>query len=308
MPASADKPSLTAYPRTEAFLRRTLVTAPVHFDSLLRPLRRCDLEQCKGMCCYDGIYLSLEEADVVAQLARTEADFFHGIGLHLPRKVVVRSSWENLISGKKTAVAPWPVPQTVEGFPPHFHATACVFHLADGRCGLQALSEAHGRHPWHFKPTGCWLHPLTSLYTDRPGLGLHDEKTDPCRLPHYDGFIAHALRPNRRARAAGLRGPPRGTGLSRPDRRAGLLRRDCRAARRSRPARGAEDGPRTGAVGATMSFFRLWLGSDILGAVQHCGANQVLAVIQTAAVAASSPAQARRRTHQPEQPRPKRSL
>jgi hypothetical protein len=189
MTTPADAP-LTAFPRTEAQLRRSLARAPLHVESLRRPLRRCRLEQCKGMCCYDGVYLDAEEAAVVAGLARSEATFFRDLGLRLPEQVVVTGSWEGLVAGRKTALAPWPASQVVEDFPAHFHDNACVFHLPDGRCALQVLSVARGLHPWHYKPTGCWLHPLTATYADRPGLGLDDEESDPCRLPHYPGFIA----------------------------------------------------------------------------------------------------------------------
>jgi hypothetical protein len=181
---------LTAFPRTEAQLRRSLAKAPLHAESLRRPLARCRLEKCKGMCCYDGVFLGAEEAAVVEEVAAREADFFRDLGLRLPAQVVVTGSWEGLVSGKKTAVAPWPASLEVESFPAHFHDTACVFHLPDGRCALQVLSVARGLHPWHYKPTGCWLHPLTADHGGRPGLGLEDERTDPCRLPHYPGFVA----------------------------------------------------------------------------------------------------------------------
>ena len=59
MPTPAEPPALTAFPRTEAHLRRTLAAAPLHVASLRRPLRRCALERCRGMCCYDGVYLGL---------------------------------------------------------------------------------------------------------------------------------------------------------------------------------------------------------------------------------------------------------
>jgi hypothetical protein len=187
---TAGEAPLTAFPRTEAHLRRLLAKAPLHADSLCRPVSRCRLEQCKGMCCYDGVYLGAEEAAVVADVAVREAAFFRDLGLDLPGQVVVTGSWEGLVSGKKTALKPWPASRLVEGYPAHFHDTACVFHLPDGRCGLQVLSLARGLHPWHYKPTGCWLHPLTVDHGGQPGLGLEDEKTDPCRLPHYPCFIA----------------------------------------------------------------------------------------------------------------------
>jgi hypothetical protein len=171
-------------------LRQTLAEAPIHADSLQRNLQRCDLEKCKGMCCYDGIYLSDEEARIIRGLASSEGAYFRTIGLNLPENVVVHGSWEGQVAGPKTAVAPWPGARLVEDFPSWFHDTTCVFHLPDGRCGLQLLSEERGKHPWHYKPTGCWMHPLTAFYGDEPGLGLEDEHSDPCRLAHYDGFIA----------------------------------------------------------------------------------------------------------------------
>jgi hypothetical protein len=193
MPKQPAEPPLTAFPQTEAALRSKLTSAPLHGDSLRRPLQHCNLKHCQGMCCYDGIYLSAEEAAVVTYLAQTKADFFRDIGLDLPRRVVIEGSWENLVSGPKTAVAPRPFSRQVEGFPAHFNDTACVFLLQDGRCGLQVLSEVCGQHPWYYKPTGCWLHPLTTDYSDRPGLGMYDEAMDPCCLPHYDGFCARTF-------------------------------------------------------------------------------------------------------------------
>jgi hypothetical protein len=190
---SANEPGLTAFPKTEAVIRELLDEAPLHLDSLRRPLRRCDLAQCKGMCCYDGIYLDDEEAGVIAELARTETPFFSSLGLRLPEKVVVQGSWENLVSGKKTAVVPWSGARTVPGFPAWFHDTACVFHLDDGRCALQVLSVARGLHPWFYKPTGCWLHPLTTSWDGQPAVGLHDAKTDPCQVPGYPGFVTATL-------------------------------------------------------------------------------------------------------------------
>ncbi len=185
-----DEPApLTAFPQTEAALRRRLERAAVRADAFRLPLARCSLASCRGMCCYDGIYLSDEEARVVAALAREEAAFFRDRGLDLPERVVVDGSWEGVVSGKKTAVRPRPFSRLVEDFPPHFHDTACVFLLEDGRCGLQVLSEARGRHPWHCKPTGCWLHPVC---TDA-GVGLHDAATDPHRLPGYDGFASRTF-------------------------------------------------------------------------------------------------------------------
>jgi hypothetical protein len=181
--------SLTAFPREELRLRHSHADAPVAAATFDRPLARCDLGHCRGMCCYDGIFLEPEVAAMLPRLARDEAAFFAGLGLRLPDQVVVDGEWRGQVRGPKTAVAPRPLSQTVPGFPRHFHDTACVFATADGRCGLQLLSVARGRHPWFYKPFGCWLHPITLWYEGRACIGVEDERTDSCRLPGYDGFL-----------------------------------------------------------------------------------------------------------------------
>lgn len=180
---------LTAFPHTAAKLRKQFAAAELDRESLRRPLERCDLAVCQGMCCHDGIYLEDDEAEVLAALAVTEADFFHALGLRLPRSVIVEGSFRGLVQGPKTATVSCSWRDRVANYPAHFTDTACCFLVADGRCGLQVLSESRGKHRWHFKPTGCWLHPLT---LERPWpscIGLEDEASDPFRLPGYDGFV-----------------------------------------------------------------------------------------------------------------------
>src|SRR5438067_126581 len=154
--------SFTAFPQTEALLRERFADACVDAESLRRPLQRCDLAVCKGMCCHDVVYLEDDEAEVLRELAVREADFFAALGLRLPELVVIEGSFLGLVEGPKTATVPRAWRDRVPNYPPHFADTACCFLLQDGRCSLQVLSEARGKHRWHFKPTGCWLHPLTT--------------------------------------------------------------------------------------------------------------------------------------------------
>ena len=198
--------SLTAYPLTEAALGQTLRGAGVDRESFARPLERCALSACGGMCCYDGVYVGEEEAAVLRALAAREGAFFRAAGLELPppAAVVVEGVWEGEDSGQKTAVRPHPFARRVAGYPGHFADTACVFLLADGRCALQALAVERGRHPWYYKPFGCWQHPIAVVpAAEAPGVAvaaapagaapavvrLDDETTDPYRLPDYDGYV-----------------------------------------------------------------------------------------------------------------------
>jgi hypothetical protein len=57
-PAGDAIAGLTAYPDDEAVLRRRLASAPVDVHSFRRPLKRCDIAHCQGMCCHDGVYVS----------------------------------------------------------------------------------------------------------------------------------------------------------------------------------------------------------------------------------------------------------
>lgn len=159
-------------------------------DSLERPLRRCDLARCGGACCYDGVYLSSEEAEVIRALVRDEDEAFRALGLDLPEKVVVYGSWPGIASGPKTAVRPAPERRGMPDYPVHFAATSCVFLLPDARCGLQVLASERGLHPWHWKPVTCWMHPL-AIVDQADGkalLTLPDEDSDPQRTEDYDGF------------------------------------------------------------------------------------------------------------------------
>jgi hypothetical protein len=195
--------SLTAYPQTEATLRQQFATARFEIASLERPLSPCDLTVCKGMCCHDGVYLEDDEAEVIAELAESEAGFFRGLGLTLPEAVVDHGNFLGLMSGPKTATVPRRWRGRVEGYPEHFEETACCFLLDDGRCALQMLSTAKGLHRWYYKPTGCWLHPLTTHYSPDAEIGLHDERSDPFRLPNYDGFVSRTF-----CGSCSVQGPP----------------------------------------------------------------------------------------------------
>ncbi|HYL80383.1 MAG TPA: hypothetical protein VEU07_06190 [Candidatus Acidoferrum sp.] len=181
---------LTAYPEDEARLRRQLAGGRVDAESFRRPVARCEIASCRGMCCYDGVYVSPESAAVIEQTAVEHADFFAGLGLQLPDSIIVEGEWTWKPGGLKTAVTRRTFSRTVQGFPSHFNDTACVFLTHDGLCSLQLLSQRLGRHPWYYKPVKCWMHPITLEGDERGVLVLHDDRTDPYRHPGYDGFVS----------------------------------------------------------------------------------------------------------------------
>lgn len=183
--------AITAFSQTLERMATVVRGMKIDFDSLQRPLSRCDLDACRGTCCHDGVYLSSEEANVIRELVEGSRDELEEIGLNLPEKVVVFGKWRDITSGPKTATRPEPMHEKVEEYPEHFEDTNCVFLLLDARCGLQVLAENRGLHPWFYKPMTCWLHPL-SIGTGANGMSevrLYDEKSDPQRYEDYDGFV-----------------------------------------------------------------------------------------------------------------------
>jgi hypothetical protein len=186
----SDEASITAYPDDEASLRRRMNGGPVDTGSFQRLVARCEISTCRGMCCYDGVYVSPESAAVIEQVTTEHAGFFAGLDLRLPDRVTVEGDWPWKRGGLKTAVKHRAFSKTVNGFPPHFTDTACVFLTGDGRCSLQLLSVHLGRHPWYYKPMKCWMHPVTLEGESRAVLLLHNERTDPYRFPGYDGFVS----------------------------------------------------------------------------------------------------------------------
>jgi len=182
--------ALTAYLADEASLRRRMAGGRVDAGSFKRLVARCEISACRGMCCYDGVYVSRESAAVIEGLVRDEAEFFAGLGLHLPGRLIVEGTWPWKPGGLKTAVRAHAFSTTVKGFPPHFADTACVFLTEGGYCSLQLLSLHLGRHPWYYKPVKCWMHPITLEGDMQSVLLLHNERTDPYRLPGYDGFVS----------------------------------------------------------------------------------------------------------------------
>jgi len=182
--------SLTAFPDDEATLRRRMIGGGVDAASFQRPVKRCQISACRGMCCYDGVYVSREAAAVIERVAREHAGFFAGLDLRLPDRVIVEGDWTWKRGGLKTAVTHRPFSTMVEGFPLHFTDTACVFLAGDGRCSLQLLSVSQGRDPWYYKPMKCWQHPMTLEGGANAVLRLHSDRTDPYRFPGYDGFVS----------------------------------------------------------------------------------------------------------------------
>ena len=158
----------------------------VKIDMTQLRLKRCELSQCEGMCCYDGVYLEEGEEEKIQAIVKAYSDFFSFV----PQIFITDGNWKNLVVGRKIAAAP----HTYQNprFPAHFPWTRCVMSLPDARCALQVLATSLGKHPWAYKPRACWMHPL--LREGPNGIvppPVHQED-DPDRVDEsYPGFITY---------------------------------------------------------------------------------------------------------------------
>jgi hypothetical protein len=141
------------------------------------------------MCCYGGVSVDDDTAEVLQRLSVERGSDFRAMGLTLPESVVTSSEWQGVV-GNITALKPRPFRSLVAEYPAHFEETACAFLLDDGRCGLQVLAEIDGKHPWYYKPFSCWLLPIKIC---NGKIHLFDYATDPFRFPDYDGFISRTF-------------------------------------------------------------------------------------------------------------------
>ena len=137
----------TVFRETAAGLARQLREAAVDHAAFENGLSVCDLVACRATCCHDGAILSDEEAEVL--LAIDDRD---GI--------------EILANGQqKTRTVPAGNGELADDFPVHFLKTRCVYLDDQHHCYWQLRSLAEGKHPWFYKPTSCWMHPV--LLTQR---------------------------------------------------------------------------------------------------------------------------------------------
>ena len=166
-------------------VRSRYATARIDGLAFNQKIARCDLATCKGMCCYDGVHVDAETERFLAAIAEQRKSDFPGLGLDLPNQVIVDADWPGPGLQRKTATRPFPFRRSVRDYPAHFADTSCVFRLDDGRCGLQTLAQADGRHAWSYKPSSCWLHPIV-LDNDR--ITLFSAETDRNNIGDYRGY------------------------------------------------------------------------------------------------------------------------
>ena len=152
-------------------------TVELDVESFSATYSVCELGQCQGMCCYDGVFLEAPEVTVVNALLREHQSRFHSLGIDLTEPVLEPGERESGRKGIRTRRVPF-VYRESAALPDHFNRTACVFRCHDGRCALQQLGADLGEDPWSYKPMGCWMHPLTLTLGPRPRLSVSAQGRD----------------------------------------------------------------------------------------------------------------------------------
>jgi hypothetical protein len=146
-------------------------------------LKVCDVDQCEGRCCYDGVYLLPAEEEFLRTLVARVPE----LAARLPVEFIVDGYWNGEYFGRKTATRP--ARYAAADFPAHFTRTRCVFSDERGFCELEKFARARGQHPWSFKPTTCWMFPLQDD-DGEPAEPVRGVEDDPYRGPDYAGYAS----------------------------------------------------------------------------------------------------------------------
>ena len=146
-------------------------------------LTRCHIPACEALCCHDGVYLRAQEEEFLKELLVRVPE----LKATVPENFIEDGFWNGAFYGRKTATRPHTYRSP--SFPAHFPRTRCVFGDDDGFCELEKFARRHGDHPWRFKPTACWLFPL-SVENGVPVPPPMDPKRDPYYQPDYPGFVS----------------------------------------------------------------------------------------------------------------------
>jgi Fe-S-cluster containining protein len=130
----------TIFQNTVRGLASSLAEAAVDHSAFETPLPVCQLAKCRATCCHDGVILSDEEAEILSGesegIIRLEDGRF--------KTETIKASSDHL----------------ADDFPDHFPKTRCVFLDEKHRCRWQLRAVQERKHPWFYKPTSCWMHPL----------------------------------------------------------------------------------------------------------------------------------------------------
>ena len=179
------------------FLRPSLRQAEIDHEAFARPLKVCQLGECRATCCHDGVILDSLEVPLLEAARKRHSNRLARYGVD-----VTGDAFPITPQGtRKTATRPARNGELAARFPDHFPRTRCVFLDPDHRCAWQRLANDLGEHPWKYKPVSCWMHPVTLRQHQSPLLTVAGDAADPtdfssqtpCGAPCANGEPARAV-------------------------------------------------------------------------------------------------------------------
>lgn len=142
--------------KDKAALRERFKDAVINVESFERTYNWCTLEGCGGTCCTHGVWLEPEEGEFLKSQEAYLRENLPKIGMDVTGIKLIDESEQSGRFVSSTATKKSHNPRAPEGW----QHSACSFRREDGACGLQLLAVHEGKHPWHYKPTYCWLFPI----------------------------------------------------------------------------------------------------------------------------------------------------
>ncbi|MCL4504658.1 MAG: DUF3109 family protein [Chloroflexi bacterium] len=132
-------------------------------DSLLekKPIMRCEIGECKGGCCSDGVWVDMGQAQAILEHAEMIAPY-------MPPERRNKETWfaEHYNDDKSFPSGEYIGTTTVVD-ETHPGGTTCVFLRPEDRyCAIQAASLADGMPGWELKPHYCCMFPLVDEYDE----------------------------------------------------------------------------------------------------------------------------------------------
>jgi hypothetical protein len=163
--------TFTAFPQLEHNLKSLVATVDREgFRTQSAPA--CSSSFCArfGMCCSLVVAVTKEEAETIQAVVSKRPDFFKGSGCIIRGDIFrtePRTGRRYLRSKRRSfkrlnAMIQDLISEKILDLGAFIKLLrVCVFSMDDGCCALQKLSEAEGRHKWHYKPVNCWKYPLS---------------------------------------------------------------------------------------------------------------------------------------------------
>ncbi|NTW43450.1 MAG: DUF3109 family protein [Anaerolineaceae bacterium] len=117
-------------------------------------MQRCKLIDCQGECCVYGVWVGLQDRDIVLKHQEIKKKL-------MPDNFKNSQDWFQKKILRDPFIAGGEVIHTsVIKNSANLVGTACVFLNDHHKCVLQITAEKIGLHKWNLKPFYCILHPL----------------------------------------------------------------------------------------------------------------------------------------------------